>query len=395
MEFNTLLKESLRLKTEVIKIRRQIHSYPELGFKETKTARLIADKLRKSGLKVKEKVAKTGIVGVLKGGKEGKTIAIRVDMDALPIQERTGEKYASKIPGVMHACGHDGKIAIVLGVVSLLSRIREQLRGQVKFIFQPNEEGAGGAQAMIAAGVLKKPKVDAIFGFDLAPFLDAGKIGIRKGIVTANVEDFEISVIGKGGHAAQRWEAVDTVATTAKIIEALQFVIPQKQHPCVPIVISIGKIHGGTATNVIPDRVTLSGTVRTFDTITHKNVISKIKKIITAICRAYGAQLEIIFSPSYHSIQNDPQLNNIVTEVAARLLGRKSIYSFKYPFFEGEDIGCFFQKVPGVIFSIGIRNRKKGITYPLHSSFFDLDEDALPLGVSVVAGCVLKYLNSE
>lgn len=395
MKFNMLLKESLKLKPEVIKIRRQIHSYPELGFQEVKTARLIADKLKRSGLKVQERVAKTGVVGILRGSKKGKTIALRSDMDALPIQERTKKKYASKIPGVMHACGHDGKMAIVLGVASLLSRIRNELKGNVKFIFQPNEEGSGGAQKMISAGALKNPKVNCIFSFDLSPFLDAGKIGIREGIVTANVADFEISIIGKGGHVAQRWEAVDTVGIAAKVIEALQFVIPQEQHPCAPIVISIGEIHGGTASNVIPDCVKLNGTIRTLDNITHKNVMSKIKKIITAICRAYGAQLEIIFCPSHPSIQNNHQLNNIVTDVAILLLGKKNIYNFEHPFFEGEDIGYFFQRAPGVIFSIGIRNKKKGIVYPLHSPFFDLDEDVLPLGVAVVAGCILQYLDSE
>lgn len=395
MELDNLLKQSLKLKSEVIKIRRQIHSYPELGFQEVKTAKLIAKELKRAGLEVKEKVARTGVVALLKGRKKGKTVVIRSDMDALPIQERTKKKYASKVPGVMHACGHDGKMAIVLGVASLLGKIREELKGQVKFIFQPNEESSGGAQAMIAAGVLKNPKVDSVFGFDLSPFLDAGKIGIRRGIVTANVDDFEISIIGKGGHVAQRWETVDTIYITAKVVEALQFIVPQKQNPCVPVVISIGEIHGGTASNVIPDRIRLKGTIRTLDSITRRNIMGKIKKTLPAICRGYGAQCEIRFIPFYSSVVNNPKLNGIVADVGRRLLGSKKIFNFKYPFFEGEDIGYFFREVPGVIFSIGIRNRKKGIVYPLHSPFFDLDEDVLPLGVAVVAGCILEYLNSD
>lgn len=351
MELDNLLKQSLKLKSEVIKIRRQIHSYPELGFQEVKTAKLIAKELKRAGLEVKEKVARTGVVALLKGRKKGKTVVIRSDMDALPIQERTKKKYASKVPGVMHACGHDGKMAIVLGVASLLGKIREELKGQVKFIFQPNEESSGGAQAMIAAGVLKNPKVDSVFGFDLSPFLDAGKIGIRCGIVTANVDDFEISIIGKGGHVAQRWETVDTIYITAKVVEALQFIVPQKQNPCVPVVISIGEIHGGTASNVIPDRIRLKGTIRTLDSITRRNIMGKIKKTLPAICRGYGAQCEIRFIPFYSSVVNNPKLNGIVADVGRRLLGPEKRYlTSNILSLKAKILVTFFEKFQGLFF---------------------------------------------
>jgi len=355
---------------------------------------LIANKLKKLGLEVQVKVAKTGVVGILRGNKKGETIAIRSDMDALPIQEQNKTKYASRIPGVMHACGHDGKIAICLGVAMLLSKFRHLLTGQVKFIFQPNEESSGGAQAMIAAGVLKKPKVDCIFGYDLSPNFACGRIGVRSGIVTANVDDFEISIIGQGGHAAQRWKTVDTVMAAAKIIEELQLVIPRQQQPGRPAVISIGQLHGGTAINVIPDCIELKGTVRTFYSSTRKKVLNMIEKQVTSICRSYKARHKLHFIPSYPCVENHHNLNKIVISAVKRLLGPEKLHYHKYPVFAGEDIGYFFQKVPGVIFSIGVRNKKRGIVHPRHSSFFNLDENALPVGVAVVTSCIAEYLKA-
>lgn len=395
MELATLLKESYKLKSELVKIRRYFHSYPELGFQEVKTARLIADRIKKLGLEVRKKVAKTGVVGILRGNKKGKTIAIRSDMDALPIQERTRKKYASKISGVMHACGHDGKMAIVLGVASLLSRIRHEFKGNVKFIFQPNEEGLGGAQAMISAGVLSKPKVDCMLCVDIDPFLNTGKIGVRNEVATANVDGFEISIIGTGGHGARLYRATDVVMVAAKIVESLHYIIPRQQHPCIPVAISIGEIHGGTASNVVPDRVTLRGTIRTFDNETKKNVFSKIKITVACVCRIYRSEYQIKYTSSYPTLKNDTKLNNIITNIGAQLLGPKNVYTYKYPFFEGEDVGFFFQKVPGAIFTLGTRNREKKIVYPSHSPLFDIDEDILPIGVAVLTGCVLEYLNSN
>ncbi|MFC1698604.1 M20 family metallopeptidase [Candidatus Omnitrophota bacterium] len=396
MKESDLLKESFKIKSEIIKIRRQIHAYPELGFGELKTARLIARKLKSLGLTVQEKVAQTGVIGILKGGKTGKTVAVRTDMDALPIQERTGKKYASKIPGVMHACGHDGKIAIALGVAHLLSKIAaDKIKGQVKFVFQPNEEGSGGAQAMIAAGALRNPRVDSIFGFDLSPSLDSGKMYVRKGIVTANIDDFEITVIGKGGHAAQPWKTVNPILVAAKIVEALHSSVSRQQNFRLPAVISIGEIHGGTASNIIPHSIRLKGTARTLDLATRKNILRKIKQVVDDICRAHRAQHQLQFIPSYPSLANNAQLNDIIIGAGEKLLGPKNICYCKHPFFEGEDISYFFKKIPGAIFSIGIRNRKKGIAHLTHSPFFDLDEAALPIGVAIVAGSILRYLKFE
>jgi len=395
MERKTLLVESLKLRPELIKMRRHIHAYPELGFQEVKTAKLISNTLKKLGLAIQEKVAKTGVVGLLRGNQKGKTVAIRADMDALPIQEQNRKKYRSKIPGLMHACGHDGKMAIALGVASLLSRIRNELKGNVKFIFQPDEEGSGGARAMIAEGVLQNPKVNCMFCVDLDPLLNTGKIGMRDGVTTANIDGFEISVIGKGGHGARLDRAIDVVMVTARVIEALHYIIPRQQHPCIPVAISIGEIHGGTASNVVPVRVTLKGTIRTFDNETRRNVLTKIKSTVACICRTYRAQYQIQHISSYPALKNDTELNDIIANIGAQLLGPKNVYSYKYPFLEGDDVSFFFQQVPGVLFSIGVGNRKKGIVYPFHSPLFDIDEDALPIGVAVLTGCVLKYLNSN
>lgn len=395
MKRNILLEESLKLRPKLVKIRRLIHAYPELGFQEVKTAKLISNTLKKLGLIVQEKVAKTGVVGLLKGNQKGKTVAIRADMDAIPIQEKTKKKYSSKLPGVMHACGHDGKMAVALGAASLLSRSRNELRGSIKFIFQPNEEGSGGARAMISEGVLKNPKVDSMFCFDLDPFLNIGKIGVRNGVATANVDDFEISIIGKGGHSARLYRAIDVVMVAAKIVEALHYTIPRRQHFRMPVAISIGEICGGTASNVVPDLITLKGTIRTFNNKTRKKVLIKIKSTIACICRTYRAQYQIRYISSYSAFKNNAELNNIVINIGAKVFGRKNVYNYKYPFFEGEDVGFFFQEVPGTIFSFGIRNRKKGIVHAFHSPLFDIDEDALPIGAVVLTGCVLKYLNSD
>lgn len=395
MTYKTLLKEALKLKPELIKIRRLIHSYPELGYQEIKTAKLISTRLKKLGIIVHEKVAKTGVVGILKGGKFGKTIAIRSDMDALPIHEQTRKKYSSKIPGVMHACGHDGKIALVLGTAKLLARLRTKLTGQVKFIFQPNEEGSGGAQAMIQAGVLEKPKLDCIFGLDISPYLDTGKIGVRYGIAAANVQDFEISIGGKGGHIARPHETMDTVLVASQIVEGLQLIINRQVNPVNPAIISVGEIDGGTASNIFPSCIKLRGTIRTLSNSLHKMLIGKIKRLVKNVSQNYGLKCQIRFLTSYPALTNDDRLNNLLVDVVKKLLGRKSLFTWPYASLGGEDLSFFFRLCPGIIFSVGVRNKNKGIIFPEHSPHFDLDEDALPIGTAILTGCVLRYLESN
>lgn len=395
MTYKSLLQEALKLKPELIKIRRLIHSYPELGYQEIKTAKLISTTLKKLGLIVHNKVTKTGVVGILKGNKLGKTVAVRSDMDALPIHEKSKKKYRSKIPGIMHACGHDGKIAVVLGAATLLAGLRTKLVGQVKFIFQPNEEGSGGAQAMISAGVLENPKVDCMFGIDISSYIDTGKIGVRYGITAANVQDFEILISGKGGHIARPHETTDTVLVASQIIEELQLIINRCVNPVNPAIISIGEIDGGTATNVFPNCIKLRGTIRTLNNSLHKMLIGKIKRLVKNVSQNYSVKCELRFLTSYPMLINDKNLNNLLVKVIKKMFGGKGLFTWPYASLGGEDLSLFFRHVPGIIFSIGVRNKKKGIISPEHSPFFDLDEDALPFGSAIVTGCVLEYLNSN
>ncbi|MCM8823419.1 MAG: M20 family metallopeptidase [Candidatus Omnitrophica bacterium] len=389
-----ILKETFKLKPWLIKLRRHFHQYPELSWQEFKTSARVERELKKLNIEVK-RIAKTGVVGILNGKKKGKCVAIRADMDALPIQEKTNKPYASKIYNVMHACGHDAKIAIVLGVAKLLRKMRDKLKGSVKFIFQPNEEGSGGAELMIKEGVLKNPKVSAIFSVDFDPYLKSGKIGIREGMFFANIDSFEISIFGKGGHGGRLYRAVDVMLVSAKVIEALQYYLPRRFHPCVPLTVSFGEIKAGSAPNVIPDTVVMKGTIRTFAEDVQRELKRKIEEIVRGICRIYKADYRIDYFSYYPGSANNSELNKIVEKVAKEIVGTKNIYKYQYPFFESEDISYFFRIVPGTVFSLGIRNPKKGIIYPAHSPYFDIDEDVLPIGVAVLTGCLIEYLNNQ
>ena len=377
---------------ELSGLRRQIHKNPELGFCETNTAGLVAGKLRELNLEVAEKVGRTGVVGLLKGNRPGKTVALRADMDALPIQEQKETEYASCNKGVMHACGHDAHTAMLLGAAMLLASMREQIAGQVKFIFQPcEEEPPGGAIEMIRAGVLEKPKVDAIFGLHVEPMYPAGFIGYKEGTMMAAVDNFRLDIIGKGGHGASPHMGTDAIVTAAEVISALQTIPSRKINPLEPVVISIGTIEGGRKDNIIADRVAMSGTVRTLNPGLREQIPVMMENIIGSVTKAHNATYSLHYEHSYPPLVNDSGMVELIREVAREIAGKDRVMPVAAPTMGGEDFAYYTQMVPGAFVNLGVgfRNREN---YSLHHPCFDIDEQALPVGTALLAGTALKYL---
>lgn len=381
------LQEAQKIKSELITIRRYLHQNPELSFQEYNTAKYIAGLLQKWGLKVKTNVGGTGVIGLLSPSAQSpaKCVALRADMDALPIQEQTGKSYASKNSGVMHACGHDGNMTCVLGAARILSARRQELKSTVKFIFQPAEEVAGGAEAIIRAGALKNPTVAVIIGLHVNSALDAGKIGIKQGQMMASVDQFELTIIGESGHGAAPHKGVDAIAVSAEVITALQQVVSRKIDPLDPVVLTIGTINGGSRYNILADRVTMTGTVRTLNEKTHKNMPLLIEKIVKGVVSAFDAKYKLNYKILGVSLKNDEQVLVKVRAEAIKLLGTNGVRDLNCPSMGGEDFASYLQKVPGAFFYLGVKNQAKGTNFTWHHPRFDLDEEALPIGAAVLA----------
>lgn len=393
LEIN-FLDEANKIKKDIINLRRDLHMHPELGFEEYRTSGVIENTLKSLGIKTK-KVAKTGIVGLLEGKKDGKTVALRADIDALPMQDKKKVDYISKNPGKMHACGHDAHTAALLGAAMILSKIKNELCGNVKFFFQPAEETDGGALPMIEEGVMENPKVDAIFGLHCDENIDCGKIGIKYGKANASSDMFEIDIIGSSSHGASPHEGTDAIVITAQIISALQNIVSRTVDPVDSAVITIGLIEGGYKGNIIADTVHLEGIIRTLSPETRISVRNKFKKIIEGISETMGAKAKINIIPSYPSLINDNKMVDFLKQNVESLLGKDSIIVKEKPSLGVEDFAYFLEKVPGAFFYLGTRNEKKQIIHPAHSSLFDIDEDALPLGAAIHAKTVYEFLNSN
>jgi len=385
---------SNRIFPNLVKLRRELHQYPELSYQEIKTSDRIAKELNKLKVKVKKHVAKTGVLGVLEESKNGKTVALRADMDALPILEQTDSPYKSKNKGVMHACGHDLHMTCVIGAAMILSELKSELKGNVKFIFQPSEEvQPGGAKPMIDAGVLKNPNVSGIFGLHCDSAISVGKIGVRNGPMMAQADDFDIIVTGKGGHGARPHDGVDAIVVASQIIQALQTIPSRKISPVEPVVISIGKIEGGTARNIICDRVILKGTARSLKQEVARRIPILIKEIASGIAKSAGASAEVTYHTGYPVLINHPQATDSVRNTITTMFGKEAIFEIKKPMMEAEDFAYFLQKVPGSFLRLGIRNPKKNAIYPWHHPQFTVDEDAIKIGASVLAGIAFDFLN--
>jgi amidohydrolase len=388
------------LHPQVITWRRQIHQHPELGFEETLTAQFITEKLTSWGIDFQANIAKTGIVatiqGNLQGDRPGKVLAIRADMDALPIQEQNDLEYQSQHPGKMHACGHDGHVAIALGTACYLASHRHTFSGTVKIIFQPAEEGPGGAKPMIIAGVLQNPQVDAIIGLHLWQQLPLGTVGVRSGALMAAVETFHCTILGRGGHGAIPQQTVDSIVVAAQIVNALQTIVARNIDPIDSAVVTVGKFHAGTACNVIADTAQLSGTVRYFNPAYADYFHPRIEQLISGVCTMHGATYDLHYEKFYPPVINDEKMANFVREVALEVVTETDLQgNLVTPHCQtmgGEDMSFFLQEVPGCYFFLGSANVDRGLTFPHHHPQFNIDETALALGMEIFIRCVEQFL---
>ena len=377
---------------ELVNIRRHLHENPELGFEEVATAQYIADYLAGLGLEVTSQVAKTGVVALLRGARPGKTVAIRADMDALPIQELNEVPYKSKHPGKMHACGHDAHVAAAIGAARILWELRDQINGNVKFIFQPAEEAPGGAEPMIAAGVLENPAVDAIIGGHVWGSLESGIIEVMSGPTMASSDIIRLKIIGKGGHAAQPHTTIDPIVIASEIVGALQKLVSRQTDPFEAVVISICSFHAGDVFNVIPHSAYLEGAVRTLNNELRQELPHKIEKIIRGITEPYGATYELDYYLGYPVTVNDPGVTETVRKAAVSVLGADKVRVAARASMGGEDYAYFLNKVPGTYIRIGTRNPEKGICQEMHHPRFDIDEAVLELTPVVYAQAAFDLL---
>ena len=389
-----LLENAQDIRAWIIDLRREIHRRPELSYHENETASFIATHLAELGLEVTEGVGGNGVIGLLRGSSPGKTVALRADIDALPINERNDIPYKSIFNGRMHACGHDGHTAILLGAAKLLTSLKGNLHGNVKFFFQPAEESPpeGGAKGMIADKALENPDVDAVFGLHIWPDLPSGYVGLMAGPIMAAPDRMSIAIKGEGGHGAAPHQSHDTIVTSARVILALQTLVSRKINPLKPAVLSICKMNAGSAYNILPDVVRLEGTTRYFDNDTGAFIEDQIQHIIETICASSGCSYELNYQYGYPPTVNNPEMTALVEQAAGQVLGEQQVIRLEEPSMTGEDFSYFLQEKPGCFFWLGTRNTEKDIVHPLHSARFQIDEDILPLGTSVMTNIVLKFL---
>ncbi|QUI25038.1 amidohydrolase [Vallitalea pronyensis] len=380
------------IEARLIDIRRDIHAHPEIGFEVERTADLVADELQKLGMEVRKQVGISGVIGTLRGKHPGKTILLRADMDCLPIEEENDVPYRSKHEGLMHACAHDAHTTWLLGAAMILADYKEQLHGNVKFLFQPAEELGGGALKMYEDGALDNPKVDAAIGFHVWPTMDAGKIGVRYGALCAAPDCFKLIIKGKGGHGAQPDKCIDPITVACQVQLGLQNIVSRVVSPTEPLVITTAKINAGTSYNIIPAEVTMEGTVRTHDKQLREDIPHMMERVIKGITDAYGATYTFDFIPYYPSLFNDHGLTKVVEDAAIKVMGQEHVIQIDKPTMGGEDFTYLLDNIPGSFFIVGTYNEEKGITSPLHSSTFNIDETILKDASATLTQLVLDYL---
>ncbi len=391
-------KIAQEIKDEVIETRRNIHMYPELGYEEEKTSELVIKKLKELGIEVKTKVAKFGVVGLIRGTTtgDGKTIGIRADMDALPLQEENEVPYKSKIDGVMHACGHDAHTAMLLGVAKILVKMKDKIKGNVKLFFQPAEEGLGGAKPMVQEGALANPDVSAVIALHVDDETNVGNIKVKDGSFTASADKIWFDIEGKGGHAAAPHDTIDPIVVASNLVCTLQTIASRNTDPVNPVVVTIGTFNAGTVYNVIPEKAHLTGTVRALKPEVREATYESIKRIADGVAKTFGAKIIPGIAKGYSPGLNDSELNKLIKEATIELVGEDQVLLADAPSMGAEDFYEFSDnyRIPVSMFWLGIRNEKKGIIHPGHSPKFDIDEDALPLGCSILALTALKYLSN-
>jgi amidohydrolase len=375
----------------MIAMRRAIHRQPEAGFHEIHTASLVCRELDRLGIPYQAGVAETGVVATIQGSRPGKTLLIRADMDALPVQEQTGRKYASEIPGMMHACGHDGHTAMLCGFAERLLDCRDRIAGTIKLVFQPAEEGPGGALPMIRAGVLEHPTVDACIAYHLWNCMPVGKVAATVGPVMACVDDFTLRIKGTGGHGAMPHTSVDAIVVMAHVVTALQSIASRQVSPLDTVVVSLGTVNGGYRRNVIADQVELTGTVRTFAPEVTEAFPGRIERIVAGVTEAFGGAYELEYTRTYPATVNEEAMTHLVQGAIRNVIGEENLVTDERSM-GGEDMAFFQQKVPGCYFFVGSANPAIGCGEPHHSPFFDFDEAAMGIGVDILIEATLAYL---
>ena len=377
---------------QIRELRRDLHRHPEIKFEEKRTAAVVAEQLKRLGIPCRTKVGRTGVVGLLKGKRPGPCVALRADMDALPLGEENRISYRSVNPGAMHACGHDGHTANLVGVARVLSRLTRRLAGSVKFIFQPAEEAGdqGGAELMVRDGALENPRPSVLFALHAATMHPLGTVACRPGPAMASADFFDIRLFGKGAHAASPHRGIDPIVISASVLQALQTIASRRIDPLQPVVVTVGSIAGGAARNIIPDRVLLQGTVRAYDEQVRRKAAKLVQTIPGAIARAMGGRAEVDFMRCYPSVVNDARAAESVRDVVEETLGKKH-FAKAEPSMGGEDFAFYLRIVPGAFFWLG--NGRPG--RELHQPTFDFNDEALKIGMLVMTALVMKRLGTE
>ncbi len=395
---NLIEKEIQKREAEIIRIRRFLHMNPELSNQEFETANLISSKLLSLGLEVKNGIAKTGVSGLLRGAGPGLTVGVRADMDALPIQEMTNVSYKSLNPGVMHACGHDIHMAIALGTAMIMTSLKDQINGNIKFIFQPAEEGAphgeeGGAKLMIEEGVLENPPVQAILGLHVWPE-NSGQVSYSAGPIMASSDWFQVIIEGKSSHGARPHEGIDAIAIASQTIVSLQSIVSRSIDPTDPGVITIGKIEGGTKANIIAERVTIEGTIRTLSEANRSKIPRLIEDVVSGISRSFGANSTFQLKKGAPPLYNHPDLASILSPTLSRVLGEWNIHPSK-PQMVAEDFSYFSHIIPGFYFFLGAKDPNKPSLAPLHSPYFNPDEKSISIGIKLMCHLLLDCFEHQ
>jgi len=384
--------EAEALREQLVAWRRDFHAHPELGLQEHRSAGLIADRLHELGYQVQTGVATTGVVALLEGQRPGPVAMLRFDMDALPITEGTQAEYASQNPGVMHACGHDGHMAIGLGVATLMAQHQGEMAGTLKLVFQPGEEGMDGAKVMVEEGVLENPRPNVFLATHVWNEKPVGTVGVSPGAVMAAAEKWTCTVRGKGGHGALPHQTVDPIVATAQIVAALQSVVSRNVSPLETAVVTVGTVHGGDAFNVIPAQVDLSGTIRTYSPQVRETVLRRVREVIEGVAAACGAEADLDIISLGPAVINDAGVAEVVHAAAQAVVGAENVSS-DVRTMGSEDAALFMQEVPGCYFFLGSANAERELNAPHHNPRFDFDEDALPLGVAVMMYALAHYLH--
>jgi len=372
----------------IVKTRRELHRIPETAFTEKKTSAYVTDYLQREGLEVQTGVATYGVVGLLKTGRQGPTLMIRADMDALPLEEETGLPFASTHKGVMHACGHDAHMAMGLGAATVLNTLKHKLRGTIKFVFQPAEEGPGGAKPMIEEGVMQNPSVDYSIGCHLWADIPEGTIGVRSGPFMAAMDRFDVRIIGRGGHGAMPHKCIDALEVGTQVVSALQRIASRHMDPLEPAVVTVGMFHAGTAFNIIPGDARLSGTTRTFNLDIWNAWEERLEKVVRGVCESMGADFELEFSKGYPPTINDNSVADVVRRCASRVVGEDNVVEPPKTM-GGEDMSYFLQQSKGCFYALGVGREEFA---PVHNPKFMFNEDVLPLGVATHCRVALELL---